>query len=106
MKNKEYETWSIGREIAVYTENPTIARLMRKFSERLTVYERRGRIYGWQLNLPKEKMNFFEALYDKEMNVENKQLSGRRIERYADRPIKTSRGISIYSPERNYHECA
>ena len=83
MINEKYITWSNGQGwITVYTETPEVKDILRKMSGRLATYERNGRVFAWQTNIPSDKLKFFElqvkkVLSDNELELNNGKFKDR-----------------------------
>jgi hypothetical protein len=66
-----YETWSAGKGyIYLYTENDMLYNLLKKITNNFAKYERRGKVFGWQFLLPKEKLEFIKAEIKKNKSIE------------------------------------
>jgi len=67
---KDYETWAAKNdELFLYTENPLVAKTLRKIFGRLTTYEKDLRVFGWQCCVPTEKVGFVEMQIRKGLGI-------------------------------------
>jgi len=73
MANKLFETWRIGNaEVFVYTEHPSVAKVLKEISEAYcTTYQRGRKVYAWQFLIPKHKLGIVKTKISVFFSVEN-----------------------------------
>ncbi len=72
----DYEIWSVGNgDVAVYTENPKAAKLLKAMIGRGTTYERAGRAFAWQFIIPITKKRFVERKISRIGDIETKEVT-------------------------------
>jgi hypothetical protein len=71
-----YEVWSASNgHLYLYTEDMLIYNLLRKITSDYATYERRGKVFGWQFLLSKNKLRFILKLV-KINSLKNNKLQG------------------------------
>jgi len=77
---KKFESWSMGHgDAAIYTEDPEIAKELKKLIGKGSVYERAGKVFAWQFILPRTKKGFVEKKIFKKYDVDSKGVTESRI---------------------------
>ena len=73
---KKFESWSMGHgDVAIYTEDPELAKEIRKLVGRGSTYERAGKVFVWQFMLPQTKKRFVEKKIFKKYAVDSKAVT-------------------------------
>jgi hypothetical protein len=71
-----YDSWPVGNgDIAVYTEEIDVAKLLTELIGKGATYERAGTIYAWQFILPRTKRRFVELRITRKMDVDSKRVT-------------------------------
>jgi hypothetical protein len=77
-------------DVAVYTEDPEIAKTLRKLLGQGATYQYEGRAFAWQFVLPEHKRSYIKTKILKNKSVENKQVAEGHFGKFDIRAIKAT----------------
>ena len=91
-----FESWSIEEgKSYLYTESKELAEALRRIYGRAITYERGGRVYAWQYELPTKRVQFFLRLFEspksENPSIENKEVTGTKLGLFPIRKANASR---------------
>ena len=91
-ENKDFDSWSVGYgDVAVYTEDPEKAKILRELIGRGTTYQHAGKEFAWQFILPRTKIEFVKRKILKKYDVDSKGVTASRN---AKNPIRDAQKVA------------